>query len=159
MNEFKRVWLKKEAYPIIGIVGIGAGMVAYHSLHKLTGTEIVYNHKGNPFPSLKNPADYSPSYLHYSKKDVFSPKDFHRSFDHFVYFLFSFIMDSPYTHQQDQILLRIIGNVKKINNAVDSLNSQLDQIISTNNDVQKFSQLWRQYNKNSATYLKSIDSL
>ncbi|OLY81292.1 DASH complex subunit dad4 [Smittium mucronatum] len=66
-------------------------------------------------------------------------------------------MDSPYVQQQNQIIGRIVGNVAKINKDIISLNSQLDDIITSNNDIDQFSKLWLQYIKNSETYLDTTN--
>ncbi|OMJ11157.1 hypothetical protein AYI69_g3919 [Smittium culicis] len=70
-SEFSKYWMKKEAVPIYGIIGISALMVGYHITHKLTGNDIVYNHKKNPRPFLESPADYNPAYIKIKEKEVF----------------------------------------------------------------------------------------
>ncbi|OMJ11032.1 hypothetical protein AYI69_g9439 [Smittium culicis] len=67
----KTSWLRKEVYPLIGIMGFAGAITAYQVYHKLSGKEIALNKIKNPDPFLKVPRDFSPHYVKVKAADTY----------------------------------------------------------------------------------------
>ncbi|OMH78805.1 hypothetical protein AX774_g7422 [Zancudomyces culisetae] len=62
-TQFKRHWIKKEAYPIVGIMALGVSFATFHGIRQLTKQDIVINHKKNPTPYMNVSKDSKPTYI------------------------------------------------------------------------------------------------
>ncbi|KAI9887639.1 MAG: DASH complex subunit dad4 [Watsoniomyces obsoletus] len=68
-------------------------------------------------------------------------------------------MESPHEHQQSLLLSRIITNVEKLNEAIMTLNKNLQDINVHNMNVELVAQMFKNYQSNVLFHLEATDSL
>ncbi|RPA78697.1 DASH complex subunit DAD4 [Ascobolus immersus RN42] len=68
-------------------------------------------------------------------------------------------MESPHEIQQTHILSRIIGNVEKLNEAIQALNKALEEIQEENMNVEMVAQMFANYRNNVKFHLEATGEL
>ncbi|KAF1978430.1 DASH complex, subunit Dad4 [Bimuria novae-zelandiae CBS 107.79] len=68
-------------------------------------------------------------------------------------------MESPHEHQQSLLLSRIIVNVEKLNEAIATLNKNLQEINLGNMDTELVAQMFKNYQSNVLFHLEATSGL
>ncbi|KAJ4305403.1 DASH complex subunit dad4 [Kalmusia sp. IMI 367209] len=66
------------------------------------------------------------------------------------------VKESPHEHQQSLLLSRIIVNVEKLNEAIMTLNKNLQEINLANMDTELVSQMFKNYQSNVLFHLEGV---
>ncbi|PVU91346.1 hypothetical protein BB559_004177 [Furculomyces boomerangus] len=68
-QNFRKVYVTREVYPVIGVLSFGMSMLLYHVGHELRSHDIVYRHHEDPFPNLRDEPNYNPHYIKVTEND------------------------------------------------------------------------------------------
>ncbi|KAI8991311.1 DASH complex subunit dad4 [Mycotypha africana] len=68
-------------------------------------------------------------------------------------------MENPYEQQQSALLIRIVTNVKRLNQTMTDLNQKLETLNRYNSDVVLIADMWSAYNESVRIHLDNTKAL